>query len=79
MHGFTGLLLCRGRLKVVGNEQDRSNLATLGLRATVGIAVEGVDLVPAFIEQATARFPGIPFRVASLTSHTPYPRILMAH
>jgi SAM-dependent methyltransferase len=35
--------------------------------ADQGVAVEGVDLVPAFIEQATARFPGIPFRVASLT------------
>ncbi|MHA7299603.1 class I SAM-dependent methyltransferase [Pseudarthrobacter sp. MDT3-1] len=31
-------------------------------------AVEGIDLVPAFIKQAEASFPGIPFRVASLTS-----------
>ncbi|TNB72359.1 class I SAM-dependent methyltransferase [Arthrobacter sp. BB-1] len=33
-----------------------------------GAVVEGIDLVPAFIEQAKVRFPGIPFRVASLTS-----------
>lgn len=32
-----------------------------------GAAVEGIDLVPPFIEQAKERFPGVPFRVASLT------------
>lgn len=32
-----------------------------------GCAVEGIDLVPVFIEGASARFPHIPFRVASLT------------
>jgi SAM-dependent methyltransferase len=36
--------------------------------ADQGAVVEGIDLVPAFIEQAKARFPGIPFRIASLTS-----------
>ena len=36
--------------------------------ADQGAAVEGIDLVPAFIEQAMVRFPGIPFRVASLTN-----------
>ena len=36
--------------------------------ADQGAAVEGIDLVPAFIKQAEAAFPGIPFRVASLTS-----------
>jgi SAM-dependent methyltransferase len=36
--------------------------------ADQGAAVEGIDLVPAFIKQAEATFPGIPFRVASLTS-----------
>ncbi|MCP9002112.1 class I SAM-dependent methyltransferase [Pseudarthrobacter sp. RMG13] len=33
-----------------------------------GAAVEGIDFVPAFIKQAQASFPSIPFRVASLTS-----------
>lgn len=33
-----------------------------------GAAVEGIDLVPWFIEQARERFPGIPFRVAPLMS-----------
>lgn len=36
--------------------------------ADQGAAAEGIDLVPAFIKQAEASFPGIPFRVASLTS-----------
>lgn len=36
--------------------------------ADQGAVVEGIDLVPSFIEQAKTRFPGIPFRVASLTS-----------
>lgn len=36
--------------------------------ADQGAAVEGIDVVPSFIEQAKARFPGIPFRVASLNS-----------
>jgi SAM-dependent methyltransferase len=36
--------------------------------ADQGVTVEGIDVVPAFIEQAKARFPGIPFRVASLNS-----------
>jgi SAM-dependent methyltransferase len=36
--------------------------------ADQGAVVEGIDLVPSFIEQAKIRFPGIPFRVASLTS-----------
>ncbi len=36
--------------------------------ADQGAAVEGIDLVPVFIKQAEASFPGIPFRVASLTS-----------
>ena len=34
--------------------------------ATGGAEVEGVDLVPAFIEHARAHFPGVPFRVGSL-------------
>lgn len=34
--------------------------------ASAGAVVEGVDLVPAFIEHARARFPGVPFRVGSL-------------
>jgi SAM-dependent methyltransferase len=33
-----------------------------------GAAVEGIDLVPWFIEQARESFPGIPFRVAPLMS-----------
>jgi SAM-dependent methyltransferase len=33
-----------------------------------GADVEGIDLVPSFIEQAKIRYPGISFRVASLTS-----------
>lgn len=36
--------------------------------ADQGADVEGIDLVQSFIEQAKVRFPGIPFRVASLTS-----------
>jgi SAM-dependent methyltransferase len=36
--------------------------------ADQGAHVEGIDLVPSFIEQAQIRYPGIPFRVASLTS-----------
>jgi ubiquinone/menaquinone biosynthesis C-methylase UbiE len=32
-----------------------------------GVDAEGIDLVPSFIEQAKIRYPGIPFRVASLT------------
>ncbi len=35
--------------------------------ADQGAVVEGIDLVPSFIEQAKTRFPGIPFRVAFLT------------
>lgn len=31
-----------------------------------GVDVSGVDLVPAFVEEARARFPGVPFDVASL-------------
>ena len=31
-----------------------------------GVNVQGVDLVPEFIESARVRFPGVPFRVASL-------------
>ncbi|WP_457963457.1 class I SAM-dependent methyltransferase [Arthrobacter sp. D1-29] len=34
--------------------------------ADQGAAVEGIDLVPSFIEQAKERYPGVPFRVASL-------------
>ena len=30
-----------------------------------GVAVEGIDVVPAFIDSARLRFPGVPFRVAS--------------
>jgi ubiquinone/menaquinone biosynthesis C-methylase UbiE len=36
--------------------------------ADQGAEVEGIDVVPAFIKQAEASFPGIQFRVASLTS-----------
>jgi SAM-dependent methyltransferase len=36
--------------------------------ADQGAAAEGVDLVPTFIEHAKGKFPGIPFRAASLTS-----------
>ncbi|WP_104043931.1 class I SAM-dependent DNA methyltransferase [Arthrobacter sp. ZGTC412] len=36
--------------------------------ADQGAAVEGIDVVQSFIEHAKARFPGIPFRVASLNS-----------
>lgn len=32
-----------------------------------GAEAEGIDLVPAFIEQATNRFPGIPFQVGSFS------------
>lgn len=31
-----------------------------------GVAVEGIDFVPAFIDSARLRFPGVPFRVASI-------------
>ncbi|NJC24005.1 SAM-dependent methyltransferase [Arthrobacter pigmenti] len=31
-----------------------------------GASVEGVDLVPTFISQAKARYPGVPFRVGTL-------------
>lgn len=31
-----------------------------------GVDIQGVDLVPEFIDIARARFPGVPFRVASL-------------
>jgi len=31
-----------------------------------GIAIEGIDLVPAFIASARERFPGVPFRVGRL-------------
>lgn len=31
-----------------------------------GVDIQGVDLVPEFINSARARFPGVPFRVASL-------------
>jgi SAM-dependent methyltransferase len=34
----------------------------------LGGDVEGVDLVPAFVDQAQARFPNVPFRVASFDS-----------
>jgi SAM-dependent methyltransferase len=34
--------------------------------ASAGAVVEGVDLVPAFIEHARAQFPEVPFRVGSL-------------
>ena len=34
--------------------------------AELGADVEGVDLVPAFIERATTRFPTVPYRVARL-------------
>lgn len=30
-----------------------------------GAAIEGIDLVPEFIDDARARFPGVPFRVGS--------------
>lgn len=32
-----------------------------------GVDVSGIDLVPAFVEQARVRFPGVPFSVASLS------------
>ena len=31
-----------------------------------GVAVEGIDLVPAFVESARSRFPDVPFRVGRL-------------
>ncbi|WP_047522898.1 class I SAM-dependent methyltransferase [Microbacterium sp. ZOR0019] len=34
--------------------------------AARGHAAEGIDLVPEFISLATARYPGVPYRVASL-------------
>ncbi|RHA42303.1 methyltransferase domain-containing protein [Cellulomonas rhizosphaerae] len=36
------------------------------LLADLGADVEGVDLVPAFVDLATARFPTVPYRVANL-------------